>query len=603
VNTFLRTIQLDHTRADDGNRTAPAVVSTEFPVDRGGYQEVLSHTPGSVDLSRAPLPLIESHDNSRINVGIVEGLSLQGGKLRGIIRLGTSARATELWNDIKAGIVRSLSVGYEWLSFQDRGEQIIVTHWRPHEVSLVAAPADPHAGLYRAKHMSTQTAEITEEREQEQPTQTPLIDRMTRAQKRNANAMAREERERVSQIYKIFEHFKCTDDHSRALRDEYITSGKDIDEVRNYFRSFRSDPVPVAPANPSLPYIQYGESQQMKANLRHFGNSAERAYTCGQWIRGVLFGDHNARAWLATRGIQSAGSAGSGGVLVPDELSSAIISLANDYGIARSHAHIWPMGSGTLSIPRRSSGITGGYIGEMATLPLASMQLDNINLVARKYAAMVRFTSELAEDSVIDIAALLSEEIAREFSRAEDEALFNGDATSTYGGISGILPNIVSTAGAVTAAAGHDTFSEVDATDLALTTSKLPSWARREAAWFVSPAANDIIFQRIGAASGGTTMIERGGVLLTSFGGYPIIVSESMPVQDDMSGKVMALFGRMDLAVAMGLRRDLRIRIDDASFAQYDQIGLYATERFDIVAHDIGTATAPGALVALIGAA
>lgn len=76
-----------------------------------------------------------------------------GNKLRGTIRLGTTARALELWEDIQAGIVLSLSIGYQWLDFFEAGSVVTVNRWQPFEAALVAAPADPNAGIYRAFHM------------------------------------------------------------------------------------------------------------------------------------------------------------------------------------------------------------------------------------------------------------------------------------------------------------------------------------------------------------------------------------------------------------------------------------------------------------------
>jgi len=185
-------LQIDHTRADEASRTAPAVVSTTFPVERGGYDEILSHEAGAVDLPRAPLPLIEAHDNSRVNVGIVENLRLAGKKLRGTVRLGNTERARELWEDVKAGIVRNLSVGYQWLDYRDEGKNVIVTRWLPYEVSLVAVGADPNAGLFRGKTMP-ETPENTPENNPETPdivTRTPAARSAAKAAMRTRSARA-----------------------------------------------------------------------------------------------------------------------------------------------------------------------------------------------------------------------------------------------------------------------------------------------------------------------------------------------------------------------------------------------------------------------------
>ena len=47
----------------------------------------------------------------------------------------------------------------------------------------------------------------------------------------------------------------------------------------------------------------------------------------------------------------------------------------------------------------------------------------------------------------------------------------------------------------------------------------------------------------------------------------------------------------------MGVRRDIRFRVDESRFAEYDQLALIAAERFDSVAHDVGDATTAGPMV------
>jgi HK97 family phage prohead protease len=146
--------------APDWVKRFPATLSTETPVPRvdargRAFNEVLSHADGAVILSRAPLPLIESHDRSRVNVGVVDGLRLDGGRLRGDLILGTSARGQELARDIEAGIVRSLSVGYSIDEIDededDDGERTMTaTRWTPQEISLVSVPADINAGIGRS---------------------------------------------------------------------------------------------------------------------------------------------------------------------------------------------------------------------------------------------------------------------------------------------------------------------------------------------------------------------------------------------------------------------------------------------------------------------
>ena len=142
-------------QSSDGLKRYPATLSTKTPIARRDaygqrYSEVLSHAPGAVDRSRAPIPLLESHETRKVNVGIVTNLRLDGKRLRGDLVLGKSARAVELANDIDAGIVSGLSVGYSIDEIPDEGETRIATKWTLFETSLVSVPADANAGIGRS---------------------------------------------------------------------------------------------------------------------------------------------------------------------------------------------------------------------------------------------------------------------------------------------------------------------------------------------------------------------------------------------------------------------------------------------------------------------
>ncbi|EAQ96393.1 phage major capsid protein [Congregibacter litoralis] len=144
-------------RASDDQQTVHAILSTETPVQRRHYREVLQHTAEAVDLSRAEngggFPLLWAHKQDD-QIGIAENVSVHGGALRARLRFSKSARGQEIWRDVKAGILKGVSIGAEIVerSFsEDRDDPTsTVTRWMPFECSLVAIPADINAKIGRA---------------------------------------------------------------------------------------------------------------------------------------------------------------------------------------------------------------------------------------------------------------------------------------------------------------------------------------------------------------------------------------------------------------------------------------------------------------------
>lgn len=164
-----RTAPLDHvlfraafrpTSLDEANRTAELVASTGAGVVRmdldGPFTEVLDISPRAVDLSRADgMPLLDSHRQDSLDrvLGAVRGFRFDGGAL--IATVEFSPRAEAFWQDVRAGIIKNVSVGYlpmEWRDEVDaKGARVRrVSRWQVREISIVPVGADPAATVRTA---------------------------------------------------------------------------------------------------------------------------------------------------------------------------------------------------------------------------------------------------------------------------------------------------------------------------------------------------------------------------------------------------------------------------------------------------------------------
>ncbi len=374
-------------------------------------------------------------------------------------------------------------------------------------------------------------------------------------------------------------------------------------------RKVAENPNPNPTGGNERPTIEMPSYTHRYGKLKAFrGKDAElNAYKAGQAIHALLHGNFRARRWCETNGIElramSEGVNTAGGFLVPDEMSQAIIDLREEYGVFRRNVRIRPMASDTLIVPRRVGGLTASFVGEGTAGTGSDKSFDQVQLVAKKLYALTYVSSELAEDAIINVADDLAQEMAYAFALKEDQCGFIGDGTSTSGGIEGVAIKILTLAGAVNATSGHDTFAEIDSTDLANLMGKLPAYARMGAKWFISQTGFDIVFGRLAIGAGGNTMSMLGGAIQRSYLGYPIEVSQVLPTATTTLGtSAMLLFGNLQMAASLGERRGISVkRSDEIKFVE-DQIALKATERIDINVHDVGDASTAGPIVALIAA-
>ncbi len=350
-------------------------------------------------------------------------------------------------------------------------------------------------------------------------------------------------------------------------------------------------------------------------------NAEEDAYTSGMFLLATLgrsapgrlhlnaMGERAAK-WLIERGIdvmtraQNEGSNTAGGFLVIPAFEQAIIDLRESYGTFRRHAGVTPMASDTQSQPVRASGLTAYWVNEAAQVTESEKAWGQVTLTAKKLAALSRFSSELNEDAIISIADDLAREMAYAFSLTEDNAGWNGDGTSTHGGILGVRPKIIS--GAHTASvhtASVATFGTLTKGDLEGAMGKLPKYVTNPR-WYISNPGWVNALMRIATAAGGVTATEMAnGIRTPSYLGYPVETDQTLPkVLTSLTGVAMAFFGDLSLAVKMGERRGITISLSDQRYWEFDQIGIRATERVDIVAHSLGSTTDAGPLIALVGA-
>ena len=122
--------------------------SSETPVKRNGFNEVLDHSVNSVDLSRLrnSAPLLFNHDLDK-PIGRVVNAWIENNRGRATIQWGTSDLARQVRNDVEIGVLRNISVGYTIEeSEEDKDGNIRATSWTPHEVSVVSIPADTTIG-------------------------------------------------------------------------------------------------------------------------------------------------------------------------------------------------------------------------------------------------------------------------------------------------------------------------------------------------------------------------------------------------------------------------------------------------------------------------
>jgi len=347
-------------------------------------------------------------------------------------------------------------------------------------------------------------------------------------------------------------------------------------------------------------------------NLKAFkGQNAQvNAYRSGRFLAATIFDHADSRQWCRDHGMElrrdtstedramGEGINSKGGFIVPDEFETTIIDLREQYGDCRRNLRIKPMASDHSNEPKKVGGLTAYPVGENVAITDSEQEWGNVELTAKKWGVLLRISNELSEDTLISLAEDIAMDVALAFATSEDEACIDGDGTAAYNGIVGVRTKMVDGAhlGSYVVNAGTgDNWSEIDAGDLSDCMAALPKYARRNAKWHISPLGKVGVFDRLLLAAGGNTNVNMAAPQQSSYAGYPIEEWPSMPTVDAgaaLNGLIMMIFGDMTMSSKMGVRRGITLQRLIERYAEYDQIGIKATERFDINHHDIGGAAA-----------
>lgn len=404
--------------------------------------------------------------------------------------------------------------------------------------------------------------------------------------------------------------------------------------LKAYGQVQRVQPLETSPANGGSHRSGLPDGVRIRSRVTSFksdenGSKELKAYRFGQFLRATIRRDPRALRYCAEHGIelQFVDDAGQniraateginvdGGFLVPEEFDNDLIDLREKYGVFRQFARNRTMTRDTKRIPRRTGGLTAYFVGENTAVTESQKGWDQVNLTAKKLMVLTKYSSELDEDSIIDMGNDLAREIAYAFALKEDQSGFNGDGSSTYGGMVGVRTAFTALSGTIANIAGlvvgaGNAYSELTLANFTDLVGRLPQYAaERDPRWFVHRQFYWSVMVPKLLAEGGVTLAEisRMGDQLP-FLGYPVTFSQVMP-SADANSQVCALFGSLDLSSSFGDRRETTIASSThLNFAE-DEIAIRGTERFDIVNHDVGNASAtaalrvPGPIVGLITAA
>ena len=458
-----RALTFDRAAINEESRTVELAFASETPYERWWGVEILDLAQPSVRLGRltAGGPLLMDHD-SRDHIGVIESVQIGTDRVgRAVVRFGKSARAEEVFQDVKDGIRQNVSVGYmihKAVLVEQNEEQDTyrVTDWEPFEVSLTSVAADVSVGIGRAADAESPIEFI--------PLQEKQIMSDINVEEVRAEAV-KSEQKRTQEIIAMGEQFKAYG--ADGVAAEHLRAGKSVEETRAA--------IMTKIGTRALPSADIGMTQE---EARSF--SFVRAIQAAVLIKDGKFSQardiggfeldasdavakkmgRESRGFFVPNEVQKrdllVGTPTAGGNTVATDLlaSSFIDLLRNKMAVTGLGAKFLTGLVGQIAIPRQTAGATAYWVAENGAPTESQQAFDQVTMTPKTLGAFTDITRKLLLQSSIDVEGLVRNDLATVIAMAIDLAAINGSGASNQptgilntagigsvaGGTNGLIP-------------------------------------------------------------------------------------------------------------------------------------------------------------------
>ena len=439
-----RTLTIDSNEVDIENRSVWVAFSSETPVERWYGNEVLDHSPGSVDLEffRSGAPVLKDHDPTK-QIGIVETVELSDDR-RGRAKVRISRAAESDWLDIQDGIKRHVSVGYSIKDAKEEGEGVYrVTDWSPFEISFVSLPADRTVGVGRDdSHTFTeqQTGENNVPDALEETAKTERAQPIEVGREKPKNDFE----QRMDQILEIGNKLG-----EEQFAREFSVSGKTVEEfrdaLRQKFEKQRGKGYESA-ANLDMPKSdirRYSLLKAIDAKVKNDWRDAGLELEASREIEKRL--DKEARGFFMPLDVQKRSRGPNpdifdesmqqvlnpekGGYLVKDHLmiGSFIEILRNECLLPKLGVTMLNNLKGTIHIPKQTEVSSTVWIDEDGEAPDRHVKFGMMKMEPKTIASAVPMSRKVLKEASIDMENFVISDMAKENALEISRAALYGE--------------------------------------------------------------------------------------------------------------------------------------------------------------------------------
>jgi len=510
-----------------GTDSYEAVISSEYPVLRGEYEEVLIHSTESIDDSRFPLPLLINH-NPENQIGVVENIRLEDKKLVGEVRFTNDDLGKMYEEDVIDKVRNNLSIGYQVIKSAIRDGIKEVSEFLIHEVSIVPVPADPNA-TFRATEFNNF-----------------FTRNMNMEEQKLSRSEAKRLREEIVEIRALGSRHNLSE-----MADDFIANGNSLEQFRSAL----------------LEQITNSEPLDTPDVASYVRNIKEPEYSVVRAIEGIEDVSKRGYEWEVSKDLERSmpktnpnsvildlrtmTSAGAGASTIQTTVDQSIQDFIQAKSVmANVNAQRFNGLVGDLQIPIGSSASGATVIATDGTTQSAETTptLTSKTLSPTRIADVIPLSYGLLQQSSPDVESYIRRLIGNTFANTFDDQIIGGSGTG--GNVEGILNttgiNTVSNGGTeVTFANWVSAISELGADNIDLSNLRI----------ICNPANIDNLVTAVKYASTASPILDmkaEDGGKIGEVLGYPVYATTKISADNyiigDFSQLAIANWGGLEIA-------------------------------------------------------
>lgn len=437
----VRSLQLERGAINEEARTVTLAFASETPVERWWGTEILDCTASAMRQARlrSGANLLCDH-NTRDVVGVVESVEIGTDKVaRAVVRFGKSVRAEEVWQDVKDGIRRNVSVGYlihraVLAEERDGQETYRITDWEPYEISLLSVPADMSVGVGRGLGASgAEPAPAAAASATPSPTkETRTMDTQTTGGAGNpapVQPTQPAQRNHAVEISALAKDIKG----GPELAMSAIQRGLTVEQFQGeMIRHLSSQPKPTADIGMtdkevrgfSIVRALHALANPLDANARsaaafEFEASAAAAQKMGKQARGLMLPYDVVRASDLVKGTATKG----GNLVATELLSGSFIDLLRNAMVINSMGAVTLSGLvGDIAIPKQTGAATAYWVAEDGSPTQSGQTIGQVLMSPKTVGAFTDISRKLLLQSSIDVEGMVQNDLATVLGLAIQQA-------------------------------------------------------------------------------------------------------------------------------------------------------------------------------------